>query len=37
MNNSERQVSFYGRTIDFESYQPITLANRRQIWSIHTL
>ncbi len=36
-DNSERQVSSYGRTIDFESYQPITFANHRQIWSIYTL
>ncbi len=34
--NSERQVSSYGRTINFESYQLITFANRRQVWSIHT-
>ncbi len=34
--NSERQVSSYCRTIDFESYQLITFANLRQVWSIHT-
>ncbi len=33
---SERQVSSHGRTINFESCQLITFANRRQVGSIHT-
>ncbi len=33
---SECQVSYHSRTTDFESYQLITFANRRQVWSIHT-
>ncbi len=32
---TKRQVSPHGRTIDFESYQLITFANRRHIWGIH--
>ncbi len=34
--NNEHQVSSYGRTINFESYQPITFANRLHFWGIHT-